>query len=286
MGYGDKKVVIEMTELEDGAIEHTGPDGLKRTYYPGRQIWLDLQDLQVWQHLRQHQKESEEGVPNLVTQVRGEARLEDYDLSIIGELTNKTRSVRVAIEVGDVSPALKEVDSVLGGLLFNKPMGVAQLGFSRADWEIGNSDEWWLSCYVTEATLRALSDAVATGALQSLKLGLRLKDLYTTEHPMAPISGKANLFLRPNRSDNTIECPECATGYIMHLSMSLARVDMRPTEVKEDDEDQEHMELREVPLDPVAVAVAGLTASVGALRHTIKWVGGIAAVCLVILALK
>lgn len=282
MGYGDKKVVIEMTEREDGSIEHADPDGLKRTYYPGRQVWLDLQDLQVWRHLRESEAD---GAPNLVMQAQGEARLEDYDLSIIGEPTNKTRSVRVSVEARDLGATLEEADNVLG-ISLSKPLGAAQLGFSRSDWEIGNSDEWWLSCYVTGDTLRGLADAVTTGALQSVKLGLRLKDLYTTEHPMAPISGRANLFLRPNRGDNTIEWPQCATGYIIHLSMSLERVDMRPTEAKQDDDSREHMEVREVPPDPIAVAIGALTASVGGLRRTIKWVGGIAAVFLVILALK
>lgn len=282
MGYGDKKVVIDVTEREVGVLEYAGPDGLQQTYYSGRQMWLDLQDLQVWKYLRESEPA---GSSRLVLQVRGQACLEDYDLSIIGEPTNKSGRVRVTFEASEVNADSKEAENVLGGSLI-KPMGASQLGFSRADWEVGSSDEWWLACSVTEATLHALSEAVTTGALQGVNLGLRLKDIYTLDHPMAPRSPRTHLFLRPSRSDNTIEWPECATGYIVSLVMSLSRVDMRRTEVKDDDYAEGCGEVREVPQDPVAVAVGALTASVAALRQTIAWVGGIATVCLVILALK
>lgn len=280
MGEAYEKVVVNLVERDDKSVEHTGPDG-QRTYYPGRHAWMDLQDLQVWRHLR----ETETDKPKMVLQLQGEARLQDYDISVIGEPENKTRSIRVSVQARDEVPeAFKDYESVIG--VGFKPLGIAQLGFNRADWEIGNSDEWWLSCYVTESTLVALADAVDSKSLQSLKLGLMLRNLYTSEGPWAPVSSKAHLFLRPSRHDNSIALPEMASGYIVHLSRAQGRVDLRPAKVDETDDTQEHMLPREVTPDPIAGAITALSASVAALRHTIKWVGGIAAACLVILALR
>lgn len=284
MGYRDEKVVVQVTEGEDKSLEHVGPDGKSRTYYPDSQLWLDLQELQVMREVREPLDDSK--APELVTFLRGEARLEDYDISVIGEPDNKTRTLTVSLQVRDVSPAMKEADAELRESYHGKPIGYAHVGFNRADWEVGTSDDWWLACYITDDTMRALADAVAAGTLKSIKVGLRLKGLYSTDHPFAPISVRSHLFLRPRRSDSTIEWPQPAHGHIFQLSMGLSSVDMRPVGVKEDDPEQEHMEVRAVPLDPVAVAVGALAERVAALRTTLKWVGGISAAALLILAFK
>jgi len=285
MAYGDEKVVVEVTEREDKALEHVGPDGKSRTYYPDSQIWLDLQELQVGSELREPLSDAPQ--PELVTYLRGEARLEDYDIAVIGEPDNKSRTLSVYMAVrDDVAADMKAADAELREFYSRKPVGLAHVGFNRGDWEVGTSSSWWLSCYITDSTLQALMGAVNGGTLKSLRLGLRLKDLYSTRHPFAPRAGKTHLFLRPRRSDNTIDWPQPANGHIFHLGMGLASVDMRPVEIKEGDDEHEHLEVRTVPPDPVAVALGALTERVAALRTTLKWVGGITAACLVILALK
>jgi hypothetical protein len=283
MSYGDPKVVIEVSERADKALEYTSPDGVKHTYYPGRRISLDLQELQVWRHLKQPK---DDVAPTFALQLQGVARLEDYGIAVIGEPTNNTRSLKVVFEPGDLGAARAEAESDPENIMLTPPVGRAFLGFSRADWEIGNSDEWWLSCYVTTETLEGLSKTVISGSAKSVKLGVRLSNIYSDDHPMAPASSKAHLFLRPDKKDNSINYPENASGYVLHLSVAETAVDMRPIEIAEHDEAQEHMELRAAPPDPVAAALDRLAVAVASLRSSVKWVGGIAAAALVILAFK
>lgn len=283
MGYGDPKVVVPVTEREDKALEYTDPKGAKYAYYPGRHIWLDLQELQVWRHLKEAK---DDGPPTFVLQLQGVGRLEDYGISVMGEPDNRTRSLKVILDHGDIAAAKVEAEKDTESFMYSAPLGRAFLGFSRADWEIGNRDEWWLSCYVTKETLEGLSKTVTSGSAKSVKLGVRLANIYSDDHPMAPVSSKAHLFLRPDRKDNTINNPENARGYVLHLSVAEAAVDMRPVEVPQEDDTQEHMEVRELPPDPVAAAIDRLTVAIAGLRSSLKWVGGIAAAALVILALK
>jgi hypothetical protein len=285
MGYGDEKVVVEVTDGQDGALEHVTKDGKKLTFYPASRFNLDVQELQFWQYLRE--PGDNDSVPVMVPQLRGKARLEDYGISVIGEPDNKTRTLDVQLLAAASHPDPENLDKeALGIFTFSKPVGVAHLGFNRADWEIGNANEWWLCCYVPEVMHKALVDAVTAGTLTSVGISLHMKNLFSDGHPYAPVSMRNTFYLRPNRSDNTIKLPETARGYVMNMGASFAKVDMRPVEIAEDDTDKEHLEVREVPPDPVAVAVAALTTKVAELRSTIKWVGGIAAVALLMLAFK
>ncbi|MBG9389328.1 hypothetical protein [Caenimonas aquaedulcis] len=283
MGDENETMVVEVVEGKSGELEHTAADGKKRTYYPSYQNWVELEELGVWQHLREPEQKGDQ--PRLVTQLRGEACLDDYDISVIGEPDNKARRLRFTLEAGDVDPALAESDS-RSRISLSKPLGGARLGFSRADWEIGNQDEWWLSCQLPDHTITALRDAIAAGRLRTVKLGVRMQDLYTTDHPLAPASSKSHLYLRPSRSGKSIEWPEMAYGYVIQFAMELSRVDMRPVELDQDNPDHDHMEVRKAPPDQVALALGVLTDSVLSLRSTLKWVGGIAVACLVVLALK
>lgn len=299
MGYGDAKVVVQVTEREDKALEHAGPNGTT-TYYPkGGLIRLEALELQVCQQLEE--PGDGETHPTLKTRVYGEARLKDCDLSIIGEPENKTRNLKITIQAGELSPAALEADRLEvasePGRFVSQPMGAAQLGFIRSDRESVRPDQWWLMCSVPVACLQALGEGVTTGQLRSVNLGLRLKDLYTDDHPWAPFAPEERYFLRPNRRDNTIDSPE-ATGFVIALNMSLARVDMRPAKLEATEETHEDLQMevdddtkadstvKEMPPDPVAVAIGSLTANLAALRTTLKWLGVVVAMCLVILALK
>lgn len=285
MGWGDEKVVVEVTDGTDGALEHVSKDGKKHTFYPASRFNLDMQELQLWQYLREPAEDN--ATPVMVPQLRGTARLEDYGISVIGEPDNNTRTLTVQLLAAASHPAPEAVDKeALGAFAFSKPVGEAHLGFNRADWEIGNSNEWWLSCHIPEVMHRALVEAVTAGTLTSVGMSLQMKNLYMDGHTYAPAASRNTFFLRPSRHDNTINLPETARGYVMSMGASLSKLDMRPVQIKEDDTEQEHMEVREVPPDPVALAIVSLTATVAALRSTLKWVGGIAAVCLVILAFK
>lgn len=285
MGYQDEKVVMQMTEREDKSLEHVAPNGSTRTYYPREQICLDVQVLQIGQYLLEPDTGTTK--PTLKTSVSGEVLLEDHDISMIGLPESKTRSLKLNFYVRDLSYSKQELDN---GPLFEptKPLGRASLTFCGwlPDVEIRKGHNWTLNCFVEESLLIALSDRITNGRLRGMKLELSLKDLYTNDHPMAPVFGNSNRFLRPNRIDSTTGLSKPADGYITGLSMLLDKADMRPTEIEEGDTTQELLEVRRVPLDPVAVAIGSLTANVAALHNTLKWVVGIGAIYLLLLTFK
>ena len=162
MGYGDAKVVVQVTEREDKALEHAGPNGTT-TYYPkGGLIRLEALELQVCQQLEE--PGDGETHPTLKTRVYGEARLKDCDLSIIGEPENKTRNLKITIQAGELSPAALEADRLEvasePGRFVSQPMGAAQLGFIRSDRESVRPDQWWLMCSVPVACLQVLRPAL------------------------------------------------------------------------------------------------------------------------------
>ena len=104
MGNDDKKS-RRGCEARGQTLEHTGADGKKQSYYPPPQIWLDLQDLRL-AAIEGPQRKGE--VPSLAAQVRGEAGLEDYGISIIGEPKNQARTLKVSFKTVDHLARAKE----------------------------------------------------------------------------------------------------------------------------------------------------------------------------------
>uniref|UniRef100_UPI003F7A0022 hypothetical protein n=1 Tax=Chromobacterium amazonense TaxID=1382803 RepID=UPI003F7A0022 len=108
------------------------------------------------------------------------------------------------------------------------------------------------------------------------------------EHSMAPVPSRGHLFIRPDRPDNTIENPEMATGYVCAIHFASASLDLRRPEQPEPEETFATKEEVQAapPEDPVATAVAVLGARVEQMRGTVKWVGGLIAVALLLVAFR
>lgn len=282
MAFGDEKVVVDVKEIDHGEILYIDKDGAEHTYYPCHSNWLEIEFLEVLTVLGEPREDGAESP--VVTRVRGTARLEDRSISVVGDPGSKTRTVTVSFEVGQWRP--KEETKELVSLF--TPLGSAMLGFNRADWEIGNDSEWWLSCFVPKAFLEALSTDIQSGRLITANVGVALHGLYTTEHTYAPISIRGDLFIRPNKRDNTIEIPEIASGYVRSVSFSSAKVDLRKSEPVEDENYSLPDEPSEpsVVTDPVATAIEALGVRIETLRGTLKWVGGCIVVALLFVASK
>lgn len=287
MAFGDEKVVVDVRDVEHSdEIEYADKAGAKHTYYPCQANWLKVEDLQVLIALTNPPEGTKE--PGLVTRIRGIARLEDRSLSVVGDPATKTCTLTVSFEAGEWPPKDTEELILYRATHLFSPMGVAMLGFNRADWEIGNKSEWWVSCYVPAAFVQALEASVKSGQLTSVRVGLALRGLYTTVHSYARISAGGDLFIRPNRSDNTIEIPDMASGYVHSLYLTTAKVDLRKPEPiePEDTSFDDAPTPPAIPVNPVANAVDLLSARVEKLRTTLKWVGGFIAVAVFLLVMK
>jgi hypothetical protein len=117
-----------------------------------------------------------------------------------------------------------------------------------------------------------------------MKLSLTLRGLYTTEHSWAPVSSRGDLFIRPNRKDNTIAIPDMATGHVRSIHFTSAPHDLRkPEPVEPVEPEYEDSPPAPVP-DLVAVAIATLGAQVEQIRSTLKWIGGFIVLALLFVA--
>ena len=158
------------------------------------------------------------------------------------------------------------------------------LGFTRADWEIGNEDDWWISCDLPKSFIDALVSDIRNSQIDVMKMRLSLRPLYTTEDSWAPISSRGDLFIRPDVRDNSVAMPEMAQGYVDAIHFSSAPRDLRkPEPVEPLEPENEYAPPAPVP-DPVAGAIAMLTTRVEAMRTTIKWLGAFIVVALLFVA--
>lgn len=294
MALGDPTVVVDVKDIERGEIQYTDADGKAHTYYPNRRIWLEVQTLELLTFLREPQEQGAE--PQLVTRVRGTAVLEDYSISVVGDPATRVRKLTIvlAAEEAQPKPEEPEVETFAFGQL-----GRAMLGFNRADWEIGNSDEWWIECYLSKPFIEAMISDTRSGQIHGMQLSLSLKGLYTTEHSMAPVSSRGHLFIRPNKRDNTIKLPELATGDVRSIHFASSSRDLRKPELLEPEaplvtelpiEDDALLTAAEAPEivrdDLVATAIGHLNARLEKMHGTVKWVGGLIVFALLIVAFR
>lgn len=281
MAFGDEKVVVNIKDIDHGEILYTDIAGVEHTYYPCHTIWIEVQTLEVLTVLGDCKEEGQE--PPLVTRVRGTVALEDRSISVVGDPKSKVRRLTISFDAGDWKP--KPVEPTEGDLpMLTSELGGAMLGFNRADWEIGNDDDWWISCYLPKAFIDALVTDIRNSHIDGMKLSLAFRDLYTTEHSWAPVSSRGDLFIRPNRNDNTIAIPDVATGHVTSIHFTSAPRDLRKPEPVEPVEPEYEDTLPEPAPDPVAVAIVALEARVEQMRSTLKWIGGFIVLALLFVA--
>ncbi|SOE99533.1 hypothetical protein SAMN05446635_7555 [Burkholderia sp. OK233] len=268
MVFLEKNVATELIERTDHTLEHVGFEGEKRTYFPAKSMWLRLGQLHAAQELAEPLDADKQ--PTLSTSLHGVAHLDGQELSIIGDTGQAMQTVEVSFEARDVSRAdrlgLRELEDELGISFSDVPLGTARLGVNRADAETGEPDRWWLACHIPEACIQALSKAMSDGQLGAVELGLALRHLYTAESAMADPQRGSNLFLRPNKSDGTIEWPEMAIGYVTHLRIDLATTQLRAAAPSGGRDD-------ELTTNPVADAVNSLALRLASLMTTVRWIG-------------
>ncbi|MBB2930222.1 hypothetical protein [Paraburkholderia silvatlantica] len=272
MDYLEKRAVLNLVERKDHALEFVGRDNEKRTYHPAMSMWLKLGQLQVAQQLVEPLDGDRQ--PILSTTLHGVAHLDGQELSIIGAPEQATRTLQVSFEARDVSTAdrlgLRALEDELGNSLSDVALGTARLGFNSADDETGELEQWWLACHIPPACLQVLAQAISEGQLGAVELGLAMRHIYTAESPAANPARQPRLFLRPNDSDDTIEWPNIATGFVTNLRIDFATASLRGTAASGG----------EAAAKLVADAVNSLGPTLLNLRLTVRWIGILIAVLL------
>lgn len=291
MIHGEKEVAVKIRQSEKyRALIETREDGKEVTYYPRRfAIHWNCTKLEVRQSF-EYRTETDIDPPRMFTYVTGIAYLtSDRSISVIGEPKNETVSVALSFRPDDSPDLLKGDDSEREpGLILSSPYGRAHMGFSRADWEIRSTDEWWLQCSLHSTVLRHLIDAIRTGTLEQVSLSVRLNNLFTDQPPYVPFSRDEYLFLRPNTGDNTISMREMTHGWLEGIDIRMRSLDLSPPQEPnpEPDETQEQPEVLVLGPTPLVQASQLMAAQIDALRKTMKWVGGLIVVVLLLLLFK
>lgn len=227
----DDKLAINVVSEDEGKLIVQDPAGKKETYYlnPIRNMRLFVEALQVSCGTSSMSFDKPKRLPPPEVAIRGTALLEGGRISVIGEPSNRSRSFSISLKAFDEADVTRQEEE-----LGHMPHTVS-LGFLRRDWEIGNDDEWFIECYVAPQMMDAITSAVSAKTLQRMTLNLRLERIYSDDN-WAPPSAGSDWFLRPARSDNTLQFPEMAHGAITQLSLGLANVDLRPKSEPEVDE--------------------------------------------------
>lgn len=265
---------VQITERDDKAIECVLEDGTKRTYYPGWRVIVDVHDVQEVVEL---EHDPELG-PTVKRFLAGTAVLQDRDVSIIGEPEKKTKTLRLAVFDREV-PVTKDGEA----FWLHSPLGFANLGFNRADWESGTDDQWYVSIYLPKAAFDPLRGLVAEGKAASMRLSLHLA-IYTMNHPMAPTGRRENLFLRPAAPDDSLDWPKPANGHIINVAITKTKVDLASANpaAREESEPPEIQASASPSTDAVASSIAALANSMEKLLTTMRWGIGIIAMVLLL----
>jgi hypothetical protein len=292
MAYGAEKVVVNVRDGERGGLTETTPDGKEVQHYPQRfNVYWKCERLEVRRGIAW--RESESTPPTLVTWVSGVAQLHwANSLGIIGDPKKTTTIVDISFRAVDdplrtdlEHPAAKEL-SEPSSSFGRRRSGFATLGFTRADWETGTDESWWLQCDLYPDTLEGLIAGVVGGALQEVYVTVRLRDLYSDTPGYVPGFGRdSDLFLRPNKRDNTLEFPENAIGWVVDLTWKLQSAELIPAP-QEEARQPETAAPPDESASPLMQATQLLAMRLEALRATVKWVGSLIVAMLLLFFLK
>lgn len=221
--------------------------------------------------------------------VRGFGTLCDKSVAVIGDPVNKTNHLALSIRTRTADEHAEAVKQSQPDSI-NDRTGVpfhcdAVLGFTTADWEIGDQNEWWLELSVAEKTLDSLADAILNKRAHSLRIGVGLRNIYTDAGPGELDFGEpVNLFLRPSIGEGNVRRPEVAYGHVEGWSLRFSGTVELSDPFESESPPTPQISTLEEPRGPsdserALAALEKLTASVGSLRSTfIKLAWALAAV--------
>ncbi|TCG04585.1 Na/Pi cotransporter [Paraburkholderia steynii] len=213
-------------DARQNTLEWLRDDGSISTFKLKGSIWLHLQDLRV---VRQLEPVAGAVHAALSTSICGTASLDDGDLSIIGEPWITTPTVHVTFASREIGSAdhdgLRSLQETLGTTFSDIALGTARIGFNRHDNELDESAQWWASFNVPASCMDGLKEAIETGRLRVVRLGLCVSGVFASVRTIVGAESDPRLLLRPDRIDAS-DSPQTATGYVTHLAFDLASVNL------------------------------------------------------------
>ncbi|HKR43009.1 MAG TPA: Na/Pi symporter [Paraburkholderia sp.] len=225
-GESDLPRSVIIRDAGQNALEWLRDDGSISTFKLKGSIWLHLQDLRV---VRQLEPVNRAAHAALSTSICGTASLDDSELSIIGEPWIATRTVHVTFASREMSgadhDAFRNLQETLGTTFSDIPLGTTRIGFNRQDDELHESALWWASFNVPASCMDGLQEAIETGRLRVVRLGLCVTGVYASVGTIAGVERDPHLLLRPDSIDAS-DSPQMAMGYVTHLAFDLARVSL------------------------------------------------------------
>jgi hypothetical protein len=104
-------------------------------------------------------------------------------------------------------------------------------GFSKADWEIGNDDEWWIECWISTPVLDEFVATHKAGNANSISFACR-SDMWADRHvDFAPVSSKIPWKVREDKYGNGV-----ANGKIDSFSWEIVpKADKQDPKLKPED---------------------------------------------------
>jgi phosphate:Na+ symporter len=227
-GETDQPRRLIIRDAGQNALEWLKDDGSISTFKLRGTFWLHLQDLHVVRQL-----EPSAGAAHVVlsTSICGTASLDDYELSIIGEPWITTPAVHVTFASRETSSAdydgLRSHQETLGTPFSDIPLGTARVGFNRQDDELHEPALWWASFNVPASCMEGLEDAIESGCLRVVRVGLCVTGIYAPVERIDCVERGPRRLLRPDGIDAG-DSPQMATGYVTHLTFDLASVNLNP----------------------------------------------------------
>lgn len=280
----DKERTVQIHEEKERALRFVDDAGTPHTYAlltSVRTIYLNASSLSVAEGFGRRTGFDEPTSVQLTPRrlVRGFGTLCDKSVAVIGDPDNKTDRIALSIRT-------RTADEHAEAVKQSRPDGIndrgtevpshcdAVLGFTTADWEIGNQNEWWLELSVAEKTLDSLADAILNKWAHSLHIGVGLRNIYTDAGPGEVDFGEpVNLFLRPSIGEGNVRRPEVAYGHVKSWSLRFSGTVGLSDPFESESPPPPQISVPEEPRGPsdferALVALEKLTVSVGSLRTT------------------
>lgn len=214
-----------------------------------RTIWLDATELSS---RRVFTEKADKKYGYDTHSLRGIAKLNKDSLGIIGDKRATIREVPFTIR----SLSHEDITNKI-----NLEWSVS-IGFYAGDWEIDDSDTWFVEIHIPPSDFNELLEIYKLGRIAKLSFGIQA-DLYVRDYDIyTPPSGRVTWYLRPDNDGNT-NFPELATGKLTSLIWDepTQKIDMYESlqATPEADEDSINEDFHKIPTvqhtaDPATLA--------------------------------
>jgi hypothetical protein len=255
-----EQIILEKTKK---GVVWTDPEGKRHDYEREaiRTLELRVLDLQICTGTVTYSNSDPIDVP-FGTHIRGKACLADRSIEIIG--APGTRDSKMVIDFGALTDDRK-------AWVFEKAdegiIRQAALGYIKANWEIGNDSEWFVSLFIPSSQMDELLDAILNNRIANMTACISSPDLYVDD-PYAPPSAKIGWFVCPDEYGSAM-----ISGRVHSINYNSVTLDLRPTAPSEPDSTEEQDEYFKpaTEQDKVVPAIDRLTEKVGKLTTYIGW---------------